>query len=76
MRWLLSTIIDQQVYFWEGFIRAFDLFGMMEHRTDWNVDPRVVDREAIRSDWEQTRLDLWQGHRDLIGAQNCDDHRV
>jgi len=68
MHQLVSTIIMQQASFWEGFVRAFDIFGLMGPRVDWNADPCAVDREAIRSDWEQTRLDMMQAQRDLMGG--------
>ena len=63
MQSLVCTILSQQASFWEGFVRAFDIFGVLGPSIDWDADPRLVDREAVRSDWEMTQ-------RDLVGAYN------
>ena len=58
MRSIIGTIFVQQASSWEGFVRAFDVFGVMGPRIDSTADPFEVDRGAIRSNWEKVNIDL------------------
>jgi len=71
----IATVLVPKASFWEGFIRAFDLFGTLGPRIDLDADPRVVDREAIRSDWAKGHGDMERAFRIVDGERNSTVHQ-
>lgn len=44
--------------FWEGFLRAFDLFGVHSNYNPDDLSDEELDFEAMKSDWEMVGVDL------------------
>jgi hypothetical protein len=44
--------------FWEGFLRAFDLFGVHSSFNPENLSDEEMDYEAMKEDWEMVGCDL------------------
>lgn len=44
--------------FWEGFLRAFDLFGVHSNYNPDALSDEELDYKAMESDWEMVGVDL------------------
>jgi hypothetical protein len=44
--------------FWEGFLRAFDLFGVYSTYNPEDLPDEEIDYEAMKSDWDMVGYDL------------------
>ena len=44
--------------FWEGFLRAFDLFGVHSNYNPDDLSDEEIDYEAMKDDWEMVGCDL------------------
>jgi len=71
----IATVLVPKASFWQGFLQAFDLFGVYGPRVDWDADPRVVDREAIRSDWAKVHGDMERAIRIVERERNSTGHQ-